>query len=104
VLRKKEDTNQMLTKFFENSPLGMGNMHLSMHELINFVAVVEAVDDWTDFRYVLCNKGHSHFVSEKGDIVGRKLKELKDMDLKAADAFIDVCRGKPALCTCKKFI
>jgi hypothetical protein len=24
ILRKKEDTNQMLNQFFENSPLGMG--------------------------------------------------------------------------------
>jgi hypothetical protein len=58
------------------------------------VAVAESVDDWQDLTYILCNKAHSQFVSDKGDIVGKKLKELKDVDLGASIKFIALCKGK----------
>jgi hypothetical protein len=68
-----------------------------VNELSNCVAVVEGVDDWTDFTYVLCNNSHSQFLSEKGNVVGRKLKELKHIDLKPTIEFIGLCKSKLAV-------
>jgi hypothetical protein len=55
--------------------------------------VVEPADDWSDLTYVLCNKLHSQFCSEKGDITGKKLLSLKGMDLEAAGEFLALCKG-----------
>jgi hypothetical protein len=55
--------------------------------------VVEPVDDWTDCTYVLCNNAHSHFISENQDVVGKRIKQLKHIDLDAASAFLAVCKG-----------
>jgi hypothetical protein len=56
--------------------------------------VVEGVDDWNDLRYILCNKAHSQFVIEEGEIVGKTLRELKDIDERSINAFIAVCKGR----------
>jgi hypothetical protein len=62
--------------------------------LINRVAVVEGVDDWNDITFILCNKVHSQFVSETGDITGKNLMKLNNIDLKPTLEFLRVCKGK----------
>jgi hypothetical protein len=56
--------------------------------------VAEGVDDWTDMTYVLCNNTHSQFFAEKGDIVGKRLKTINNVDIGPAIEFIGVCKGK----------
>jgi hypothetical protein len=56
--------------------------------------VVEPVDDWDDLTYVLCNKAHSQFVTEQGNITGKEFRQLKDVDEEARKGFVALCKGK----------